>query len=568
MRRLNRLVWYFAICALSFPLGYSAIAIRNLAPNKRIVDSSPILVNLIATHSITSVVALVQERQIPLTFVRQETDSSRTFQGQLDVANLPRGSYELKVTATDAFGNAASGSTNFFLDRLPELRFGAPLNRDFPVLTNSLQHLDITAADDNGCFVAIKAEDTWLPFTNNVLDLSALDHTNIVLWIYAIETTNSSALSTVVGKPVIIERNPNLILEAEAPAPILDFNNTKILFKRPQGSIELIHRSTGATSILADSYGLSGKLTSSGAVYVQNWGSTPLFEFPSGESWAIDFRAANDGSPTQIPIFDAAGSYFAWSGEQGVQRRNVQKGAIDSISTNDAIFLSVTPGGHVLYTSFSGAYLDQRQVFGFGATDGTNVVGLRVERDPQPHPRYYDAVVMLDTPTALVELTAPMRFVLYPTDRLTYAIAAGWVAYSQIDAGGATQVWKRDPSGNKVQLSFFSSDSSVEAINDSGDVIWSNAGRKFLNSHPLGTYLGSTIFRDGKWHVILGSTLFKLDTSRAVVDISGSSLNVSGQGRLFGSSNLIDWVDLGILNGAVTVQPTNNAAFYYIVPSE
>ena len=81
----------------------------------------------------------------------------------------------------------------------------------------------------------------------------------------------------------------------------------------------------------------------------------------------------------------------------------------------------------------------------------------------------------------------------------------------------------------------------------------------------MGGFLVQPAFRDGEWHVVIGSELFLLDTDVPLsIQTSGDSMVVSGTGGLESSTNLTDWVEVGPVDGTLHIprDPAGAANFY------
>jgi hypothetical protein len=84
-----------------------------------------------------------------------------------------------------------------------------------------------------------------------------------------------------------------------------------------------------------------------------------------------------------------------------------------------------------------------------------------------------------------------------------------------LGASGVIQVWTRSPSGEERQISVFGTDSYIEALGETGEVIYRNAGRRYLATSSataveLDFTLGHVFWQDGEWYVSIGRSLFKV----------------------------------------------------------
>src|SRR5439155_23159907 len=94
-----------------------------------------------------------------------------------------------------------------------------------------------------------------------------------------------------------------------------------------------------------------------------------------------------------------------------------------------------------------------------------------------------------------------------------YVVAAGWTAYLKKSASGVQQVWTRSPSGIQAQVSIFGSDSGIETLGDSGDVMFLSGGRRYRAAagdlpEDVSYEFGVSKEIGGGWYVMMGRTLF------------------------------------------------------------
>jgi hypothetical protein len=100
-----------------------------------------------------------------------------------------------------------------------------------------------------------------------------------------------------------------------------------------------------------------------------------------------------------------------------------------------------------------------------------------------------------------------------------------YIAYVKPDALNRRQVWLRDPSGNNKQISFLPGQCEIESLNENGEIMFScyKGGSRlttqrylaFSNGQILkiGSFLGKSYYRNSRWYVSVGRTLFTVDNS-------------------------------------------------------
>ena len=98
-----------------------------------------------------------------------------------------------------------------------------------------------------------------------------------------------------------------------------------------------------------------------------------------------------------------------------------------------------------------------------------------------------------------------------------YAVANGFIAYVKQDNADHEQVWLRDTTGISRQLTNFSGNSYINALNENGDIIYTTPdGAYYLkygrdSARAIGYHYGNLFYRDSSWYVINGRTLYKLN---------------------------------------------------------
>jgi hypothetical protein len=102
-----------------------------------------------------------------------------------------------------------------------------------------------------------------------------------------------------------------------------------------------------------------------------------------------------------------------------------------------------------------------------------------------------------------------------------YAVAGGWIAFNRLDSSNTLQVWKRNGT-TEQQVTFFGSSSDIDAIAPDG-ALMVRTGINSLNTAPrrnwavpgaaivdVGSTNGKTLYRDGKFVVLLGNSVLDL----------------------------------------------------------
>lgn len=520
---------------------------------QRVYGDVRVSVRIQSTFEITNVVAKVNDRESTLTFITLGLGQQPVFAGDLSLEGLARGAYELSIIATDAFGNTGTATKPIFLDRLPTLQIGEPLNAAVAVIRTPLLPVDISCEDDGGgCSVQIYFPfTTRLTYTNGVLDLSAYDHSSFDLLIYAIEDSTGSFFAPT-GIRVHVEFSPRLLPYDHAPGNIIDFDEERLLFLGDNKSLHILDRDTRETTLVASNSVEYGYLTPRGAVYVRQPADVTTAEL-------VEFPGASLGSAGSVI---AKGPYVIWNKSSTLYRRNVVTEQTEILSNQAGNWRNdLTADGDVAFWSsnLETVFLNGEPVSTpnsgvnvYPLTDGTNVVWRRTISSSTRTDHF---IVLYDGNNEIIlTKTLPGE----PEPHSDYQIAGGWVAYRDLGTSGQYQVWKRSPFGVKTQLTFFGSSSYIEALSPEGHVLWRNGSSpispKFLDFRPLGSFIGQTVHRDGQWHVVLGNQLFLLNTEIPLsIELRGNSVLIYGTGTLLTSTDLQQWTEIGPIDGSASV---------------
>lgn len=134
-------------------------------------------------------------------------------------------------------------------------------------------------------------------------------------------------------------------------------------------------------------------------------------------------------------------------------------------------------------------------------TDGTSVVYSQVSGG-------VESVKLFDGSSTTLLGEAPC------TGRGSVRIAGGFAAYEECDASQATPIWRHSLAG-EAQLTQLSSNSTIEQLAPDGTILFHNVLGRFVavpGSQPerVGSQLGTTFYRDGKFLVALGTTVLQI----------------------------------------------------------
>jgi hypothetical protein len=256
-------------------------------------------------------------------------------------------------------------------------------------------------------------------------------------------------------------------------------------------------------------------LTSHGAI----WGA--------GE-WRDGALLTNTATPNTL---FANGDHAAWSNGT-LSVRDLANGATSTIHTSVSTFgIRVAANGNVAYTFTdpTDPYASQRIGWFHGGVDEFIAAGCS---DPETDGiniayRQYTLgeggeAVYVYTPSLGEIPLAPHEPAGTPDQ--TYVLAGGWTAFVKGDPTPQAIVYTRSPDGTIAQASVFNALTSLDALDESGNVVyglnepWKGGvrPRRYLGRAGGGipalfaeSRFGRAVHRNGVWYVILGSTVLQ-----------------------------------------------------------
>jgi MYXO-CTERM domain-containing protein len=499
--------------------------------------------------------------------------------GTLAIGALPYGSQTLTITATDALNNTGSTTVTFFHHNPPLIQVTAPIDGSVarPTVT-----LAATCSDDTGCRYVPNGQTTLQPgfavtlstlgaqvattntnSLNQTVDLTAYAGQAVVLTFGA---TNADQETSAVSVQLFVDTSPRLAAVATVPGTILDFDPSRILFRKRDGSVVIRGRATQVDSIIGaaafgSSYPPYGSLTSAGAVWYSSDPPSAACTNGSLSSWfwngasATQFGPVPDcsGSPDQV----VAGDWVL------LPRTGVTPNALETVNVATGVhymYLLPVAGGDVagatvgadgsvfvlaggnpdglVYRDHGGTFTQLGTAGGVPTsapvTDGVNLVfGVAV-----PGNGYRLNAFAISSGTQQILGTESVS----PTPAM-YAANGGWIAYME-PSGGVNQVWARSPAGVATMLSVYDTNSSVDALGASGEVMFLNGGDvdagaapgRYLRLPPalpefISSPLGKAVVGCDGWYVKMGTTLFKVTgTDDAGVGCPALDAGIIGDG--------------------------------------
>ena len=457
----------------------------------------------------------------------------------------PTGPKTLLVTATDVHGNSVSVSRQFgYLDAPPTLIVSAPLDQAVahPTVTVTARCED----DSPGCHVQVLSGTTILSdaqqSVNTQLSLPGLIGPT-TLTIKAIDAIGQSVSQT---RTVFGENSSHLTAIDSVGGNIQDISVDRLLFaigvfSAQQSGVPVIHNRLTATEDTVTgallTIGLNGHafgyLTPSGAILSHlSTDATP--------STLTEWR---NRTPVSLGVINSAsslvvrGNFAAWTSPTGAGvpftliRRDLIGGSNLIVNTNSGnIGNDLDANGDVYYWT-----LDPYLIYRFHAGTSTqlshqgpntesvyptsdgSVVVFSTGRCCTMTPPYQ---IVMATDTGDVVLTTNTSTTVRNFERSDYVVRNGWVAFNQVNANLAFEVWTRSPSGVVTKVMNNPNNAVgawpvIETVGPDGQVIFRQAGRRFAFTQggspvDVGAAQGQSYYMNGQFYVTIGGVLFRL----------------------------------------------------------
>ncbi len=479
--------------------------------------------------------------------------TSDTWEGLLDLADTPSPSDQtIEYTAADAAGSAARDSVTVRLDRLPVVTILEPLD---DAMSTRFMRVRATCTDDapGGCESLIIGAWSGHGFTLAEAAGEAVDET-VDLWQF--EGSNwfddagflvsvrgldrlrpdTVADQTYEARTVYVDDSPHLTSVATSgTGRLLDANATHLLTvdggrldSLGTDTLRLVERASGQSTVLHDA---SGQTTRQGALF--SGGAIFVVDHPAQGSSLKEWRnGALRVLATEATFFKAKGSYAIWTTQGRLFRRDLTGGtAVPVASGVPARDHDVAATGEVAWWSsspyeihlFRDGASEQLTDDGNGTlrntlplTDGTRVV---YQRSAFPPVATETAIRLSDDPTE-IELASAVECVPYGDGRVLpgreYQVNGGWIAYLRSDEFGLCHIWRRSAAGEESPADEFGYQNGIELLGSSGEIVFLHSTERYRApvggpAVEIGTWLGHPLYIDGQLHVMIGSTLLRVD---------------------------------------------------------
>lgn len=530
------------------PITFTAVAANNsadvsvtvLAPRsgQTVGENIVVAATVASTYQLDTVAAAAGASSIRLTYGAYGAAGTNAWTGSLPQIGVPRGVVTLVVTATDVRSNTTDAVQPLNLDLAPLLVASAP--NDGALARPKIKTAAVCTDDDPaGCSSLTASVDGTVLATGKAalsqeLDLSAYEGRRVSLVITA---TDSAGQQSSVARNIFVESSPRLAAVAEVNGSIWDVSGSRILFLDTTAgtpSLKILDQLSGTTQTLETSADLVGTpgcfgfLTASGAIYVHGSSVNSVYPY----AWLFEWR---DGAVTKLANLNSAnslrvsGNWAIYSAQDrlggaiSLWRRNLQAGLStlvtiaagnvrNDVATNGDVVYWTTDYRVVRWRGNSALPLSNDTSAStwntYPVTDGVNVVYRK--HTPCCNAQTYRLAVH----DGLTETILTLATATEPTPGINYSIAGGYLTYGIEDSTGVSQVWRQDSAG-KQQLTAFGSASSIDGVGNDGSVLLTQRQNRYRATpgaalQPIGSALGQIIVRDGKFLVLLGSTVLEV----------------------------------------------------------
>jgi MYXO-CTERM domain-containing protein len=484
--------------------------------------------------------------------------------GLIDVTSLARGVHVVSVVVTDALGAEANASLEFFLNHSPVLSSSEPVEGQ--VVRGGSFSARITCQDDDplGCSSLRVSGVGFEPLesTSGVINASiSVDNPAIgngSTYQLLLEATDSDGAMRVMRRHVVVERSAGLDLVENTLGAVLDFDATRMLVRTADDGLALVPRGSGQATMLASGPGIGEQaaLTTTGALWIEsvgNWAghctrSTVLWHLLDGQPVRVGQTC--DHAPFFVSSSEALSQLFETTAEGEVL---VRFGRRDAASGHEQLGPTWPRPEQQVPQGF--IWASNGDVFGYVDDPSGPATLTRVFRDHEgtldeigsvPYaqgtrllPHTDGSVVALvrnDTELWVADVAANGGFQQIG-DLAPYSHAAGGgrLAYSQPGDTGIRHVWLQEQGGTPQRVTFYGSDTDVEAVDPAGRVLATVLGSAPAGADPeagepgqRGRYLidsesptqarwlishfqGRVFLRCDGWYLAIGSGLLRFN---------------------------------------------------------
>jgi hypothetical protein len=534
----------------------------------------PISASVSSSSEVQSVKATVGTRSTTLTF------TSGAWVGSLALDGLPRGEQTMVIEATVAGGQTAQVQRLFIYDKLPVLTLTAPAQ--FTVGQPEIPIAGSCVDDGPTCIVTVSTN-----LLTSLLMVTGSFNTVVTPregpQTLTFRARDSTGRYVEVTRQVFVSSKGGLTVDGSFQGTILDADAARALtfddtvrpsvvrlYDRAANTHQIIWTGPSPDTTFPTRVSKGFLTPNNGALFVVETEADiidPLFEWRNGALTQV-------GNATPYSLI-VKGAWAVFNGAVGplgsghaVFLRDLTAGT-NIQSPNDGGDPDVTPDGRAVFFGVPTPH----EVFEFDPSpapgtvtqltfagplwsvypraDGVNVVFVRSDG--------IDGLksIVLRTEGGTEEVLAT-GLNIGAFSNTSYRVAGGWTAFLRPGSGGSRQVWIREPDGTLRQLSSTGGSAAIEALSDSGDVVFTitttgpfatSMQKRYLHTadgtvRELGPVFGQARFIGGAPFIVAGNQVLAVGPEPPARSI----LSEGATGTFFST-------DVALLNPAATPVP-------------
>jgi hypothetical protein len=524
--RLSLILCWIAISA------NAQIAIDIISPTANQITGSIVefQVKITSDFEVSNVTAAVQDKSVQLQFM----PNSGLFQGQLDLSGLAEDSLIARITATDPYNNTQQKEIAFIYDSKPVITVISPIASPF---TEPIFNIKAMCEDKGGsCEITVKGavyQHHSVNTVDTIIDLSDKVGQTVTLQFFATDSRNQTDLKEIKLRVENISPYYKEIAVFDSQDSILDVRGERVI---TYGAGLQLHQLGDAQSVMIQDT-------------IMNIDGLPAYSrdmarlSPDGVVFNLQRKLKywKDGVVTSTSYYydyKLNGNYLTYR-NGGIHRIDLSTGE-DILVTTDIdskhFYHNVSEDGIVVWSH--NKYYKDGTVTSFNP-EGT-LFHLQVNNKKIVYKRLdtgakvlavfnYDTVAVLSSPYTEgppmtgYEIDDPSRPFLLKDD---------FIAFTDVKQA-AEQVFLRDAAGEVKQLSFFSGNSSIEDLNERGDVMFVSGKNRYLTDKNgklklVGKDFGYARWNGDRWNLAVKNVLYEIDTSGVVLP-GVSDINLENQ---------------------------------------
>lgn len=487
-------------------------------------------VKITSDIEVSTVTAAVQDKSVQLQFMAV----SGLFQGQLDLSGLAEDSLVARITATDPYGNSQQKEIGFIYDSKPLITVISPIASPF---TEPIFNIKAMCEDKGGpCAITVKGavyEHHAFNTMDTTIDLSDKVGQIVTLQFFATDRRNQIDLREIKLRVENISPYYKEIVAFDSQDSILDVRGERVL---TYGAGLQLHQLGDAQSVMIEDT-------------IMNIDGLPAYVrdrarlSPDGVVFNLKRKLKywKNGVVTST-LYDydykLNGNYLTYR-NGGIHRLDLSAGD-DLLVTSDTdskhFYHNVSEDGIVVWS--------RKYYYKDGAVTTFNPEGtifhLQVNNKKIVYKRLdpagkvlavfnYDTVAVLSSPYTE---GPPMSGYEIDDPSRPFILKDDFIAFTDVKQA-AEQVFLRNAAGEIKQLSYFSTNSRIEDLNERGDIMFVSGTNRYLTDKNgklklVGKDFGYARWNGNRWNLAVKNVLYEIDTTGIILP-AVSDINLENQ---------------------------------------